>query len=86
MTSFPRRTIANSPLTTVITANVCTTVPNFFVQELLVDDAPWRDDIMTHPFEMEDGHLKLPERPGLGSGLIEEELPKHPPGQYLGVR
>lgn len=76
----------HSPLTTLITANVCATVPNFFIQELDVDDAPWRDDIMTHPFEIEDGYLKLPERPGLGSDLIEAELLKHPPGQYPGAR
>jgi L-alanine-DL-glutamate epimerase-like enolase superfamily enzyme len=76
----------HSPLTTLLTANVCATVPNFYVAELDVDDAPWRDDIMTHPFEIEDGYLKLPQRPGLGSDLIEEELLKHPPRDYPGAR
>ena len=36
--------------------------------------------------KIEDGHLKLPTRPGLGSDLIESELLKHPPGQYPGAR
>jgi len=76
----------HSPLTTLVAANVCATVPNFYVQELDVDDAPWRDDLMTHPFEIEDGYLKLPERPGLGSDMIEEELLKHPAGSYPGAR
>ena len=67
----------HSPINTLVSANVCATVPNFFIQELDVDDAPWRDEIMTHPFEIEDGYLKIPERPGLGSDLIEEELLKH---------
>ena len=52
----------------------------------LVDDAPWRDDLMSHPFEVQDGHLILPERPGLGSDLIESELEKHPPDHYPDAR
>ena len=76
----------HSPLTTLISANVCATVPNFYVLELDVDDAPWRDDLLTHPFEVEEGYLKLPDRPGLGSDLIEKELLKHPPGEYPGAR
>jgi len=76
----------HSPLTTLITANVCATVPNFFIQELDVDDAPWRDEIMTHPFEIEDGYLKLQDRPGLGSDLIEKVLLKYPARDYPGAR
>ena len=76
----------HSPVNTLVSANVCATVPNFYIQEFDVDDAPWRDDLMTHPFEIEDGHLQLPGRPGLGSDLIEEELRKHPPGHYPGAR
>jgi L-alanine-DL-glutamate epimerase-like enolase superfamily enzyme len=76
----------HSPLTTLVSANVCATVPNFYILEFDVDDAPWRDDLLTHPFEIEDGHLVLPHRPGLGSDLIESELVKHPPGEYPGAR
>ena len=75
-----------SPLATLINANLCATLPNFYIQEIDVDDAPWRDDLMTHPFEIEDGYLKLPERPGLGSDLIEAELLKHPPINYPTAR
>jgi len=76
----------HSPINTLVSANVCATVPNFFIHEIDIDDAPWRDDLMTHPFEIVDGHLKLPNRPGLGSDLIEDELLKHPPGTYPGAR
>ena len=48
------------------------------ILEFINDDAPWRDDIMTHPFEIEDGFLKVHNRPGIGSDLIESELLKHP--------
>jgi L-alanine-DL-glutamate epimerase-like enolase superfamily enzyme len=76
----------HSPLTTLISANVCTTVPNFYILEFDRDDAPWRDDLMTHPFQIAEGHLVLPERPGLGSDLIESELLKHPAKDDYGVR
>jgi galactonate dehydratase len=76
----------HSPLTTLVAANVCATVPNFYLLEFDVDDAPWRDEIMTHPFTVEDGYLHLPDRPGLGSDLIEAELHKHPPASYPGAR
>jgi L-alanine-DL-glutamate epimerase-like enolase superfamily enzyme len=76
----------HSPINTLVSASVCATIPNFYIQELDVDDAPWRDDIMTHPFEIENGYLKITDRPGLGSDLIEEELRKHPPQSYPGAR
>jgi len=76
----------HSPLTTLISAHVAATAPNFYILELDVDDAPWRDDLLSHPFEVENGYLKLPEGPGLGSDLIEAELLKHPPRAYPGAR
>ena len=76
----------HSPINTLVSAALCATIPNFFIQEFDVDDAPWRDEIMTHPFEIEAGYLKLPQRPGLGSDLIEEKLLKYPPVSYPGAR
>ncbi|MCB9157608.1 MAG: mandelate racemase/muconate lactonizing enzyme family protein [Caldilineaceae bacterium] len=76
----------HSPINTLVSAALCATIPNFFIQEFDVDDAPWRDEIMTHPFEIEEGYLKLPQRPGLGSDLIEEKLLKYPPVSYPGAR
>jgi L-alanine-DL-glutamate epimerase-like enolase superfamily enzyme len=76
----------HSPITTLVSANVAATAPNFFILEIDQDDAPWRDDLMTHPFTIERGHLKLPDRPGLGSDLIESELLKRPAVEYPGAR
>jgi galactonate dehydratase len=76
----------HSPMNTLVSAAVAATIPNFFILELDVDDAPWRDDLMTHPFTIEKGHLRLPTRPGLGSDLIESELEKHPAVNYPGAR
>ncbi len=76
----------HSPLTTLVTANVAATIPNFAICEIDEDDPPWRDDLLTHPFEIRNGHLQIPTRPGLGSDLIEEQLLKHPAVDYPGAR
>ncbi|MFN8512138.1 MAG: mandelate racemase/muconate lactonizing enzyme family protein [Chloroflexia bacterium] len=76
----------HSPLTTLVTANVAATIPNFSICEIDEDDPPWRDDLLTHPFEIRNGALQLPTRPGLGSDLIEEELLKYPAVDYPGAR
>ena len=67
----------HSPMNTLVSANIVATVRNFMVLEFDEDDAPWRDDLMTHPLEVNNGHLEVPERPGLGSDLVESELEKH---------
>jgi galactonate dehydratase len=67
----------HSPMNTLVSANICASIKNFYVLEFDEDDAPWRDDLMTHPFEINNGYLKVPDRPGLGSDLIESELVKH---------
>jgi len=68
----------HSPLTTLISAHICATVHNFMVMEFDRDDVPWRDDVLTEPLKIEDGHLVLPDGPGFGADLIEEEIAKHP--------
>jgi L-alanine-DL-glutamate epimerase-like enolase superfamily enzyme len=66
----------HSPMNTLVSANICATIKNFMVLEFDQDDAPWRDDLMSHPFEINNGYLRVPGRPGLGSDLIESELVK----------
>lgn len=81
----------NGPLSTLASAQVCASVPNFFRQEFMFNDVPWRDEIITHPIAdmVQNGHLKLSDRPGLGVDLIESEMEKHPgvltprPGFYV---
>jgi galactonate dehydratase len=68
----------NGPLSTLASAHVCTAIPNFFSQEFMFNEVPWRDQVIDHPIEIKDGHLILSERPGLGVDLIESEMEKHP--------
>lgn len=70
----------NGPLSTLASAHVCATLPNFFRQEFMFNDVPWRDTVITHPIAtmIKDGRLHLSDRPGLGVDLVEEEMMRHP--------
>lgn len=70
----------NGPLSTLASAQVCASVPNFYRQEFMFNDVPWRDTVIDHPIKemIQNGRLVLSDRPGLGVDLVEEEMLKHP--------
>jgi len=70
----------NGPLSTLASAHVCASVPNFFRQEFMFNDVPWRDTIIDYPIHemIKNGHLVLSDRPGLGVDILEDEVEKHP--------
>ena len=68
----------NGPLSTLASAHVCAAIPNFFKQEFIFKDVPWRDTVISHPINVVDGNLILSGRPGLGVDLLEEEMEAHP--------
>ena len=68
----------NGPISTIASAHTMATVPNFFRQEFMINDVPWRDTCLSHPLPVENGFFVLPDRPGLGFEISEEELSRHP--------
>jgi galactonate dehydratase len=68
----------NGPLSTLASGHVCASIPNFFRQEFIFKDVPWRDSVISHPLDIKNGQLILSDRPGLGVDLVEEEMEKHP--------
>lgn len=70
----------NGPLSTLASAQVCASVPNFYRQEFMFNDVPWRDTVISHPIGdmIQNGRLTLSDRPGLGVDLVESEMEKHP--------
>ncbi|MGC8553443.1 MAG: mandelate racemase/muconate lactonizing enzyme family protein [Phycisphaerae bacterium] len=76
----------NGPLSTLASGHVCAAIPNFFRQEFMVNDVPWRDAVLTHPIDVRQGMLHLSTRPGLGVDLIESEMLKHPGIRELNKR
>ena len=49
-------------------------VPNFLVQEQV--DVGLGEGLLVEPWQVIDGHVELPTKPGLGFGLIESEVEK----------
>ncbi len=68
----------NGPLSTIASAHVCASIPNFFRQEYMFNDVPWRDEVISHPIDVRDGYFILSERPGLGVDLVPEAMAAHP--------
>lgn len=67
----------NGPISTIASAHVMAAIPNFFRQEFMVEDVPWRDDVLDKPLPVRDGFFHLDDQPGLGFNLNEAELSKH---------
>ena len=64
----------SSPVGTLAAAHFCAAIPNFLVLEFHASDVPfWNDlvDGIPKPI-IQDGSIRLPEKPGLGVSLNEE--------------
>ena len=44
-----------------------------------VDEVPWRNDLVTHLPQIEDGQIVVPMRPGWGTDINEDVVRAHPP-------
>ncbi len=64
----------SSPVGTLASAHFCSAIPNFLALEFHASDVPfWNDLIEGLPTPLiQDGFIKLPEKPGLGVTLNEE--------------
>ena len=60
------------------TIQVSTAIPNFLITEYFVNLEGLGQQIAKNPFVVEDGYIKVPDAPGIGIDLDEEELAKFP--------
>jgi L-alanine-DL-glutamate epimerase-like enolase superfamily enzyme len=68
--------MAASPIATLASVHCAAATENFLVLENHASDVPWWDDLVTglpKPL-VQDGHIAVPETPGLGFDGINEEL------------
>ena len=66
------------PVGTAASLHVGFATPNYLIQEVVRNDVPWRNDIVTEPIGMEGGFARAPSSPGLGIEINEKEAAKHP--------
>lgn len=67
----------NSHLASFISASMCAVLPNVRIMEIDVDDAPWKDELVTKKPEIIDGYMTVPTGPGWGTDLNEEVAQEH---------
>ncbi|MGV6873054.1 mandelate racemase/muconate lactonizing enzyme family protein [Pseudochelatococcus sp. B33] len=65
-------------LASAINAHFCAAIPNIRIMEIDIDSVPWRDEIVTTPPVIEDGHYVVPTGAGWGVDVNEEALRAHP--------
>lgn len=68
----------NGPVSTLATAHLAASIPNFLILEFMSIDAPWRDEIIKDGLCVKDGFLELPSKPGLGTELNLKAISQHP--------
>ena len=67
------------PVAEMAAVHLLATLPNYLIHEYLVNDVPQRYEVMTGQPVIEDGHILVPDRPGLGVDLDEEAIERYPP-------
>ena len=68
----------SGPVANAATLQLAATCPNFEILEIMYSDVEWRKDVTNEDLEYNDGYLTIPDKPGLGIEINEEECLKHP--------
>ncbi len=68
------------PVSTAASLELGFSAPSYIICESVHKDVPWRDDVVSEGFTVQEkGRIVLPNtRPGLGIEINEEEVKKHP--------
>ncbi len=68
----------SGPIANAATLQLAATCPNFCILEIMYSDVAWRKNVVDEQLVYTDGYIKIPDKPGLGIELNEEECLKHP--------
>ena len=68
----------SGPVANAATLQIAACTANFSLLEIMYSDVTWRKLVTDESLEYEDGYIKIPDRPGIGIEINEEECAKHP--------
>ena len=68
----------SGPVANAATLQLAATCSNFEILEIMYSDVEWRKDVTNENLVYEDGYMFIPDKPGLGIEINEEECLKHP--------
>lgn len=66
------------PVANAVALHFALATPNFIIQEDMLSDVPWRWDVVRHSLVSKNGYWQMPETPGLGVEVNEEQAARHP--------
>ena len=66
------------PVAEMAVVHLLAALPNFLILEHLADDVPQRYEVMQPQPEIVNGHLVVPDRPGIGVDIVEEAIAHYP--------
>lgn len=65
------------PVSTIASVHLAAATPNFLILEYPFGEVDWRDQLVCPPERIENGFIAVPELPGLGIELDEDQLAAH---------
>lgn len=69
----------SGPVANAATLQLAACIPNFYLLETMSNDIPWRRDVSTERITFNGhGEMEIPDLPGLGIDLVEEQILAHP--------
>ena len=68
----------SGPVANAATLQLAACILNFYLLETMANDIPWRADVSTEKVKFENSEMFIPDLPGLGIDINEEEIAKHP--------
>ena len=68
----------SGPVANAATLQLAACTPNFCILEIMYSDVDYRKKITNESLIYSDGRIQIPQRPGLGLELNEEECARHP--------
>ena len=68
----------SGPVANAATLQLAAACPDFSILEIMYSDVPWRKDVTNERLNYSDGYMEIPDKPGLGTEIDENECLKHP--------
>ena len=68
----------SGPVANAATLQIAACCPNFSILEIMYSDVTWRKNVTNESLKYADGYMEIPDKPGLGIEINEEECLKHP--------
>lgn len=68
----------SGPISNAAILQLAACVPNFLIHEIMLTDSSFRKKVSNEEVVYEDGYIMIPDKPGLGIELNEEEILKRP--------